>query len=204
VALNVIRRPGVDSNVISDILRRWFGPDAGMPGTSFKVALEQSEEGYKLSPLKSAGRSEKLKLWESYAREQIPALFGAEFNKSIWQSGFVMLPGNALLLVTLEKAGVASEFQYEDKFLSPELIQWQSQNRTSQASKVGQSLLNHRDRGIRVHLFVRRKKRSATGGGAPFTYCGELNFVNWQGDRPITIQWRLASKLPDRLWKLFS
>src|SRR5262249_25557009 len=120
-----------------------------------------------------------------------------------WQTGFVMLPKQMILLVTLEKEGVGKEFQYEDRFLSADLFQWQSQNRTTQSGGVGQSIQKHRDKGIHVHLFVRKRKRLPTGGAAPFTYCGELDFIEWKGERPITVKWRLQTPLQARLITLF-
>jgi len=51
VALNVVRRKGSDANELPGILRRWFGPNAGLPGTDFRVVLEQDERGYTLAPL---------------------------------------------------------------------------------------------------------------------------------------------------------
>ena len=40
IALNVVRRKGSDANELPGILRRWFGPNAGLPGTDFRVALD--------------------------------------------------------------------------------------------------------------------------------------------------------------------
>jgi superfamily II DNA or RNA helicase/diadenosine tetraphosphate (Ap4A) HIT family hydrolase len=39
IALNVVRRPDSAGNVLPDILRRWFGPDAGEPGSLQMVEL---------------------------------------------------------------------------------------------------------------------------------------------------------------------
>jgi hypothetical protein len=50
-ALNVVRRKGSDANELPGILRRWFGPNAGLPGTDFQVVLEQDKRGYILAPL---------------------------------------------------------------------------------------------------------------------------------------------------------
>jgi hypothetical protein len=56
VALNVVRRKGSETNELPGILRRWFGPSAGLPGTDFQVVLERGEEGYKLRPITSGDR----------------------------------------------------------------------------------------------------------------------------------------------------
>lgn len=35
--------------------------------------------------------------------------------------------------------------------------------------------------------------------GGSSSNCGEVQFVDWEGDEPVTIRWRLAQSLPDRL-----
>ncbi len=50
IALNVVRAPGDDRNRLPEILRGWFGPDAGLPGTRHEVALEQGSDGWHLRP----------------------------------------------------------------------------------------------------------------------------------------------------------
>jgi superfamily II DNA or RNA helicase/diadenosine tetraphosphate (Ap4A) HIT family hydrolase len=52
VAVNVVREPGSDTNVLPAILRDWFGPDAGLPGTDYKVACEAGEDGWILTPVR--------------------------------------------------------------------------------------------------------------------------------------------------------
>jgi superfamily II DNA or RNA helicase/diadenosine tetraphosphate (Ap4A) HIT family hydrolase len=202
VAVNVIRRAGSEQNELPALMRRWFGPDAGLPGTNFSVAFRRERGRYILAPIKRAETDDRLELWRSYSREQIPPHFGEQFNTARWNSGFITLPGNTVLLITLEKEGMGGTFQYHDHFLSPDIFEMQSQNRTSQSSAVGQGIRHHREKGIHVHLFVRKKKRAAGGGASPFIYCSEVEFAGWEGERPITIRWKLSSPLPERLQKL--
>ena len=54
VAVNVLRHPGNPRNELQDVLRRWFGPDAGLPGTNFQVAFRPTRAGWTLEPLKPA------------------------------------------------------------------------------------------------------------------------------------------------------
>jgi hypothetical protein len=30
-------------------------------------------------------------------------------------------------------------------------------------------------------------------------YCGDVTFVEWRRDKPITVRWRLAEEVPERL-----
>jgi hypothetical protein len=106
---------------------------------------------------------------------------------------------NTFLFVTLDKANQTEAFQYKDHFISANQFQWQSQNRTTQASESGQSICAHKERGITVHLFIRAKPKMADGRGAPFYYCGSVEFLSWTGDKPITVIWRLPTAVPEAL-----
>ena len=201
IALNVIHRDGSDQNELPKLLRKWFGPDAGRPGTNHEVNFAMSETGvWTVSPAKRSKGAHNPEMWGHFTRKEIPALFGFEFNMAIWNSGFVKLPGHIFLLVTLEKGGLDKSFKYQDKFVSPNTFQWQSQNRTDQKSAHGDTIRNHSDQGFIVHLFVRSEKRIGGGGAAPFVYCGELEFESWSGNKPITVSWRLQKPVPRSLW----
>ena len=139
-----------------------------------------------------------LTLWREYMREQIPGLFGLEFAPNRWRQGFVWIADKMFLLVTLDKRGKPKEHQYTDRFLGPDLFEWQSQNQHSRDSRVGRAIRSHREKGISVYLFV-RPKRLRNGRAAPFTYCGPVGFEDWDGDRPITVRWRLQEPVPDAL-----
>ncbi len=48
VAVNVVRRKGSSRNELPEILRRWFGPHAGRPGTNHHVIVEMREDVFEL------------------------------------------------------------------------------------------------------------------------------------------------------------
>ncbi len=53
-----------------------------------------------------------------------------------------------------------------------------------------------------MHIFVRRHPK-LEGRAAPFVYCGQLEFLDWEGENPITVRWRLSNPLSERLQELF-
>lgn len=55
VAVNVMRRKGSKKNELHDLMRGWFGPNAGLPGTNFQVVLRKSGVGYALEPMVASG-----------------------------------------------------------------------------------------------------------------------------------------------------
>ena len=197
IALNAARKEGSDRNELPGILRTWFGPDAGAPGTRHQVDLSFSDDNWTLSP-SGVGIVAPV-LWKSYSREQIPGLFGLEFNAPVWQQGFVRRGDRTFLLVTLDKSAAADEHKYQDRFVSASEFEWQSQNRTSQESKDGISIRDHGSQGIEVLLFVRTHSKTKQNKASPFVYCGTIDFQNWHGDNPITVRWQLREEVPTRL-----
>lgn len=139
--------------------------------------------------------------WREYMREEIPPLFGLKFSTGSWNQGFVVQGKEAFLLVTLKKDDLMEDHRYEDRFIGPDRFHWQSQNRTTRASFHGRIINGDAD-GYRLHLFVRMEKKRGQKA-APFTYCGEVAFESWEGDKPISVTWRLEETVPRRLHRTF-
>jgi len=108
-----------------------------------------------------------------------------EFSPSRWNQGFVLQDKHALLLASLEKTGLQEAYQYEYRFSAPDLFQWGSQNRHTQEGSAGKLLKNHQQEGVQVHLFVRATRKNPRGRAASFSYCGDVEFVEWEGSEPI-------------------
>jgi len=152
---------------------------------------EQADSG-RVAPYRARAR-QGLELGHAYMREEIPALFGAEFTRGRWLQGFITLENALVLLVTLDKTGKAADHRYEDRFLSDTEFQWQSQNKTTQDSKPGRMIRDHQAMGLPVHLFVRQRAKTRAQKAAPFVYRGELTFERWEGDGPITVWWKVSA-----------
>ena len=59
IALNVAHRAGQPGNVLADLLRSWFGTDAGQPGTVQYVELVRGEPHWQMRPASAvAGHGE--------------------------------------------------------------------------------------------------------------------------------------------------
>jgi hypothetical protein len=139
-------------------------------------------------------------LWREYMREEIPPLFGLRFGTGSWHQGFVVKGRHVFLLVTLKKDDFIKDHQYEDRFLSPTRLRWRSQNQTNPQSRAGQ-IISGAEAGYSIHLFVRPAKKRGQGA-APFIYCGDVEFVSWDGSEPITVEWRLTSPVPPHLRRI--
>lgn len=67
VACNVAAPEGATSNQLSDLLRRWFGPNAGLPGTGFVVRFTREGDLWLASPVSPAGEVINSEPWETSA-----------------------------------------------------------------------------------------------------------------------------------------
>ncbi|TDE33729.1 DUF3427 domain-containing protein [Antarcticimicrobium sediminis] len=141
------------------------------------------------------GKSDTLEPYQRYFVPDIAAHFEVEWANHLWRTGMKPLPDKKIMILL---AGVANPEQvYPNKFLSPTRLQWFSQNQTKQASKHGR-ILNGTE-GHTVHLFIRRGNK-LNGKVNPFIYCGQPSFAGWEGEKPIKVQWDLATPVPRSLW----
>lgn len=158
--------------------------------------LVADEEMRTFARLKKVLDPLELAVGKTFMREEIPVLFGLEFNPGNWYSGHVVLNDQRVhvLLVTLNKQGKAEEHRYHDYWVGDSIFHWQSQNRTTPESKWGKELIGHEKMGIAVHLFVRDSKL-ARGKAAPFNYHGVVTYERHKGSAPMSIEWRVQGKL---------
>lgn len=179
--------PGDEStNRLPELLRGWFGPDAGLAGTRHAVTLTESAVGWVLAS-EDARRGLAQLVGQRFTRQQIRELFDATTIGN-WQAGHIPLPSRhaIVLLVTLDKAGMSSGTEYHDYFEATDTFVWTSQNSTSPTSKRGLAILNAESDGTSIHLFVRSTK------GDPFEYMGTVLPISHEGSEPMTVRFRLA------------
>jgi len=145
-----------------------------------------------------------LALHEAFMREDIPPLFGYDFNVGAWQSGHVTIKAsnNQFLFVTLNKQGKQKQHQYHDSFKEKDLFHWQSQNSTEPTSGKGKGIISHEKNGSHVYLFVRKNKLEGKTA-APFIYCGTLNYESHKGSKPMSVVWRLDDPLTEELFEYY-
>jgi len=104
-----------------------------------------------------------------------------------------------LLFVTLDKReGFHERIAYRDYAISPERFHWQSQNSASPNTAAGRRYLESPGNGWSFQLFVRRSK------GEAYRACGPVTLERSDGERPMTVYWKLVVPLPVRLFQEFS
>ena len=104
-----------------------------------------------------------------------------------------------LLFVTLDKReGYHEKIAYHDYAISAERFHWQSQNSAGPETSAGRRYLESPGNGWRFQLFVRTAK------GQPYRACGPVVLEQAEGNKPMSIHWRLEVPLPGRLFREFS
>ena len=137
----------------------------------------------------------------SYTRDQIFVALDVHDPQSI-REGVRWVPEHNIdvLINTLNKAekDYSPTTMYQDYSISSTLFHWQSQSTTSAASKTGQRYIHHRELGSRVALFVREYNKDSFGLTEAFCFLGPVQYRSHEGDRPLSIVWKLEHPIPAR------
>lgn len=147
-----------------------------------------------------------LELHATYGSDEIKAALGGASFESAGVTGVGRLHFPKIKtfasLVTFQKT--EKEFSpstmYQDYPVSRELLHWETQSQTSQASETGQNLIHHQERGYTM-LFFARSRKKADSVTSPFTFLGSAALVSYQSDRPIQMIWRLSQPMPVEIYE---
>jgi hypothetical protein len=142
-----------------------------------------------------------------YSREEVVAALGyAEGVKpKVTQGGILWIPESRsdVFFIDLQKSerDYSPTTMYRDYAINRELFHWESQSRQTPAQPTVQRYIGHHERGTRVLLFVRERKKFELGT-QPFTFLGPANYVEHRGERPVAFTWRLASPMPEEMFEI--
>ncbi|MFN9194851.1 MAG: DUF3427 domain-containing protein [Pseudomonadota bacterium] len=104
-----------------------------------------------------------------------------------------------LLFVTLDKSeGYHDRIAYHDYAISVDRFHWQTQNNAGPDTPSGRRYLDSATNGWRFQLFVRPRR------GEAYRACGPVLLESAEGDRPMSVVWKLETPLPVRLFREFS
>ena len=122
-------------------------------------------------------------------------------RRAPFQAGVLPLASRKteLLFVTLDKSeGYHDRIAYRDYAISAERFHWQTQNSAGPDTKSGRRYLESPANGWQFQLFVRPRK------GEAYRACGRVILERAEGDRPMSLVWKLETPLPARLFREFS
>ncbi len=144
-----------------------------------------------------------LALHGRYSRSEILSAVGYQTptERPLSDSGCLPLQQEQIeiLFVTLDKSeGFKERVQFKDYAISPDLFHWQTQNRAGINNNSGRRYTESPTNGWKFQLFVREDRESA------YVALGSVQLVSHEGDRPISITWRLDRPLTAELFRKFS
>ena len=140
--------------------------------------------------------------YKEYKRIELQILLDSKVPKGSWRAGYANTEKDICLFVTYDKSHILQEnLKYDNSLHSDDIIQWISQPKTYHASSVGQMFIKHREKGIKVHIFVRKFAFLDNKKTNPFIYLGNANYYKSYGDKPMTILWKLKNKIPFEIIK---
>ncbi len=114
--------------------------------------------------------SEKFMLWHSYRMDQVQLKMLKDPDHN--QKGTYFYGDEAIVFASLKKeASIEERLAYKDKFLAPDMFQWECENNISSRDLQALRLCKY------VHLFI-RKTKDEHGITQPFIYVGEGQFSN--------------------------
>jgi hypothetical protein len=165
--------------------------------------LLEEESTVTCQPLPEAPADWPLTLHARYERREIQTAVGhlTPGSRPLFFEGCLPLPDLKieLMFVTLDKSeGFSERVQYHDYAISPERFHWQTQNRAGVNNATGRRYLDAPDNGWRFQLFVRENQESA------YIALGPVTLEQAEGDRPISITWRLTHPMPLEVFRRFS
>ena len=121
--------------------------------------------------------------------------FASIRGSGVWRNG-----KHYYLFVDLHKGeDIQESINYKDKLITPKLMQWETQNKTSQNSETGKDLTNNKSRDIHLHMFLRKAKQIANQK-LDYLYIGEVNALEYIGEKPITIKMEIVDAIPQHVY----
>ncbi len=139
----------------------------------------------------------------SYSREEILAGLGHWKNHEELKTsreGVLYLHDKHcdVFFVTLHKAArhYSPTTMYRDYAIDEHHFHWQSQSTTSLKSVTGRRYIAVDQASSIKLLFVRLQRTGTDGLASPFVFLGPVDYVSHEGERPISLVWRLRHAIP--------
>jgi hypothetical protein len=148
-----------------------------------------------------------LKLHSRYTRDQILCAF----KKNSFKKNYLSMEGTVenkslnteLLFINLIKTeeNFSPTTMYDDYAVSESIFHWQTQNQSRPDYGKGLSYINHLKTNKRILLFIREKAKNEFGNTLGYVFIGEGKLEDYNGSKPMNINWKLEEPMPHYLWK---
>ncbi|NOI66430.1 DEAD/DEAH box helicase [Vibrio sp. 99-8-1] len=142
-----------------------------------------------------------LKLYQQYNMRDIALMANVRKVHSSYRGTGVLREGkDFFFFIDLHKEEGAID--YKDKFVSSTQFQWDSPSGCSPTSQQGRDIIQHLEKDIKLHLFV-RKFKELDGVTEPYVYIGKGDVISYEGEKPINFQLALQTEVPQRIYDEF-
>ena len=189
--------PANDDDVLESLKKYWKDNECYIPETLEIVKYNYDSVDFVEKP-SNLPFVNALNVYSTYTRAQALALL------DYWKTSSegvtrVKEKKTTCFFVTLNKGNsyYSPSTAYRDYSINEELFHWQSQNSTAPNTSVGQRYIHHEEQCENILLFVREQKDD-TYGSVPFMFLGRAKFVSYEGEKPMSIIWKLENKIPAR------
>lgn len=145
-----------------------------------------------------------LKLYESYSMREVALLSNYGKLHSSYRNGVNPSEDKKsfYLFINLEK-GDEKKFKFNNIIFDKRHFTWFTKSSTSQDSEVGQNFIKNKERGIKLHFFI-RKFNKIDGITQSFVYVGRGDVIEYSGEKPIKCKIRLENKIRDDIYEEFT
>lgn len=136
-----------------------------------------------------------------YNTSQIMAAYGVftETESPEFREGVKHLENKRtdIFLINLNKSekDFSPSTMYEDYAINDTLFHWQSQSQDRQSSPRIQRYIHHKDTNNQISFFVREYKRIGSYT-APYTFLGNAEYIQHEGEKPVSFIWKLYNPIP--------
>lgn len=140
-----------------------------------------------------------IKIGQKYKMKEILSI-NQDHRKysSLFGQGIYKLKNNFYFFIDLIK-DENNKFQYKDEIKSRNYIIWSSPDSMNQSSKQAIEIINHKELGFEIHVFI-RKYGKIKNISQPFTYIGKVNVENFKENNPIIFKLKLENPLNDEIY----
>jgi superfamily II DNA or RNA helicase len=145
-----------------------------------------------------------LKLYGKYNMLNIAQLCNfPKIHSSFRGSGFLKYEDDFFLFINLEKEKFSKSANYHNAFLTKDIFTYQSKPSMSQKKGDGQRLIENKKYKVKLHIFV-RKFVQVDKKTQEFIYLGLANSIEYNGNKPISLELKLETPLNDKLFEEFT
>ena len=147
-----------------------------------------------------------LKPYAKYSMRQVaPLCLYEKIHSSFRGSGLLTnAKPEYFIFVDLYKAdNIREEINYQDKFITSGVFQWQSPNDMTKDSERGKDIINNVERKTHLHLFI-RKFKEVESISQDYVYFGSVATIpkTAHGEKPVTMDFAIP-EVPEDLYNDF-